>query len=1765
MRPCLKAFERLTEQDAPQQWVEQFQICLADYMSAERFSLQECDCFYTATHRMMRLPLEYDAYANILALAQLTGPALSHFYLEAARSYYARSQRCSRDAYFDTLERLWAYHNLAYGMGAAPKPVERERWEQTWQIAYWLEHWPNVWQAGWHPEPKKTEGWLVYSQQRLYRAFQALKTPFQLAQALPHYSVAVQEAYSAYMVRSFTQLLTWLQATLNAAIGEPQQYRSVLDAALGYAKELTRLGQRERAERWVSAMIEVQTHPKNAAQLQGLSLPALGTALERLKTEPVSPGLPSPALQWMQTLRDARQRLRSVPKECAAETFIAAQQAYTNTLKTLFSQIADWTTQRLGPPPAPFTLLGFGSVSRGDMIIYSDIECVVLIDNNSACGHPYYPAWIAQLKAVLFTQGEPCIIEADKITSIGLRLDADLPFSAGAWTLQSPAQLAEWVYATLTQPEEERRAQGHENRIHASGLLHAVPLYTAGSADLFQRYQTALQEKLTPQVRDTIAIALWEFNRQQCAAFAKPSAAREINLKNAYLKPLTLMTQVWAFVTPCKGAHPIEILQRLAQKHLAPDWVSEAIAGWIRVQRWRIDIQHKTPDRADTLVRADLSLPEMTELTALNAFLERIIMPLYRAQALPDFMQSQTPFHPVFAEANALLPPPETAAPRPPDWDRIQRAMGHFLLLQKADWFLHHTHYQHWPPHWRWPDPERHYFYDIQTLLEAPNAAYRYTQSEQAHLLLRIQQFPNKNGDCLARLLKRRAFYEDLKALWLSEPNGIQIDTVDLDHPERPLAQTYYLSKTVEQQLFKPEKDGSRPSRLQDKPKSQGGRHTVLPVTVNGKKFWAKVRPEQPGTEQGILELDYLLTGGGSIPEEVMSILWLSNKPIAIWWSEDVGDHAEVLATFRKDPFELRFTNPPHVAALNLDSFHSHLLRVLLTNPEDDKGDDYFLVPNGFTDPPTWNLKRIDNERAYFTAEDTQPGYLGVNKSLQVKSLLYCLDKMQEPLQTNSPIFQRLLDLNIQQMLEHWLRLLQDWHGWYQAVTTHETRAVHLQDPRAISLLTVITPPEIISELFTRALLLQDAIQLSQQSDSAYTGLKWLAMVQKDLSRYYEKAFKEIPPRPHAPNTACARFSKLTQGAYELAQGCSVSKMTSIQAMSKGLRLPPMTPPLLEAIARGLENSPAQAFEMLSIRQAEQLETILRQLQNPATYEAGQRAFKALSSARRQIELIKRLLEQKPFPPALDMMMEVPFQSLNFGAWSIFLTPKHLAQMAQCSPHTLQQLTLSNAPKITDNALEKLLTQCELLAALTLERVPVTYLGKSGLLGFSPLIMPHLRSLTVRHLEQLTTFQLQTPPLSLELVSIPPESVNAILSNPYSALRTLSLASLPLKQLGNQNTPLVLPQLTTLTLQDLPQLTDIGVQAPKLERLSLQTCDALENLETRSERAQSLLDEAIALSAQDPPKATEHLDNALSLEPNHILKLIEIEHTLTRTLPDYIPQYLRVNPESPRVLTPQFRIAQRLPGKLQAFLTYVAEGEQGKAEAFLQKCPALGLRSGEVTDLSKRTFRNITALQYALWALDWHMWTMLLKYIPPEAAGTQIAQLETGPWVSQHGVMVSWQNLIDALDQYISEVRGGKSGDVYSRTWNQQVGGAQLLLPAHVINEYCHPTRSFDPPPDFTQSEPSDAWRCRTLDEGEWFTTQYNHGTLGVGFAVCRGSRSRAYACTYGRQYEWFFGAVRDSAVVAALEKTRQAQRAACVAQYLTDLKEEPQHAGNRR
>ena len=168
--------------------------------------------------------------------------------------------------------------------------------------------------------------------------------------------------------------------------------------------------------------------------------------------------------------------------------------------------------------------------------------------------------------------------------------------------------------------------------------------------------------------------------------------------------------------------------------------------------------------------------------------------------------------------------------------------------------------------------------------------------------------------------------------------------------------------------------------------------------------------------------------------------------------------------------------------------------------------------------------------------------------------------------------------------------------------------------------------------------------------------------------------------------------------------------------------------------------------------------------------------------------------------------------------------------------------------------------------------------------------------------------------------------------------------------------------------------------------------------------------------------------------------------------------------------------SEDLNHKIAKFLKLVAYGEQEEAEGLLKTEPNIALMFGDLTDCAEREFKQITGFQYAVWALDWHMWNMILKYMPLEIIKEQLNNLKNGSWVKEHGISLSWQPLIEAMEQYINNCGPWFSQMCNNTYWNQ-VGNAQLTLPAHVIQEFSRKDRAFSyNPPQFNE---------QTLPRGE--------------------------------------------------------------------------------
>lgn len=232
----------------------------------------------------------------------------------------------------------------------------------------------------------------------------------------------------------------------------------------------------------------------------------------------------------------------------------------------------------------------------------------------------------------------------------------------------------------------------------------------------------------------------------------------------------------------------------------------------------------------------------------------------------------------------------------------------------------------------------------------------------------------------------------------------------------------------------------------------------------------------------------------------------------------------------------------------------------------------------------------------------------------------------------------------------------------------------------------------------------------------------------------------------------------------------------------------------------------------------------------------------------------------------------------------------------------------------------------------------------------------------------------------------------------------------------------------------------------------------------------------------------------------------------------------------------------------QTLLDLIANGRQEEAEILLQKKGYFCLtHKTTVRDPADRNFEALTGFQYALWAGDFHMWTMLLKYLPHEDAASQLKELEekgvayeypgTNDWIKVAGEKhFDLSRLIKALENYVNNYKESEHWtDTYSK-WTVAVGGAQKMLPACIAQEYCRNKVDWDL--TYERIKKRSLVRALMVNNPVMDKNQYWYDGDGVGkyYAVLRGAAGQ------GGANIGFGGAGGDLEEMRILQKIRSEQ-----------------------
>lgn len=229
------------------------------------------------------------------------------------------------------------------------------------------------------------------------------------------------------------------------------------------------------------------------------------------------------------------------------------------------------------------------------------------------------------------------------------------------------------------------------------------------------------------------------------------------------------------------------------------------------------------------------------------------------------------------------------------------------------------------------------------------------------------------------------------------------------------------------------------------------------------------------------------------------------------------------------------------------------------------------------------------------------------------------------------------------------------------------------------------------------------------------------------------------------------------------------------------------------------------------------------------------------------------------------------------------------------------------------------------------------------------------------------------------------------------------------------------------------------------------------------------------------------------------------------------------------------------------FLEHVVRGEYNTVQSILENSHNIPLISikNTVTDFSGRTFMNISAFEYALWALDKPLWDMMLACLPHNEKSQKILdililqydRLKTqGVTYRLNGKTITEKHF-DFENTIIKELQI-QVETPSDRQWIEGVGGAQRLFPMHIVYEYGSKepfsSRSLFPPQP-TKTLSNQFYHDTSKKLEHWFAENSTLG-LGVDFAIYKGGRS--FGCC-ALPVQPGYAAVLDLAAMTVLHKTR--------------------------
>ena len=360
-----------------------------------------------------------------------------------------------------------------------------------------------------------------------------------------------------------------------------------------------------------------------------------------------------------------------------------------------------------------------------------------------------------------------------------------------------------------------------------------------------------------------------------------------------------------------------------------------------------------------------------------------------------------------------------------------------------------------------------------------------------------LYSFPDPSGFRVISQRRRRIFFQSIRECFTEEA-----DRDDAKHDESTLvtakaatwtvniidecsqeSQTVGLTPFMYSQMFNIDHADTEKEKMNTASDVKYGRHHVLKIYSRNseeheissylnpryKCFYLKFFPEQPGTEACLHLLDERLTGGlDTVPIGMLAFHKKgheNNRPVIASISPAVDMKLKIGPNdwLPYNDLDYVLENAPHlVDKIDSASFTRTLVRVILSNPEDDKPNDYFLVAcesdaSADGEDIRYRLVRIDNERAFLPVSSHRLSSDTVSSNgdrkipfENVKSIILCLNQMNRSDALDVEFIRQFSRLESLSLLRAWMNDVERLHiNWKHQLGNTKTICDIFEHPRA--------------------------------------------------------------------------------------------------------------------------------------------------------------------------------------------------------------------------------------------------------------------------------------------------------------------------------------------------------------------------------------------------------------------------------------------------------------------------------------------------------------------------------------------------------------------------------------------------------------------------------------------------------------------------------------------------------------------------------------------